>query len=183
MEGYCTYWDAQRAAIDAGYSEATAKAKSYQFIKRPEIQEAISARLRYMAMGADEALKRLADQARINPTEFYTVDKVISRDINGVPILDSEGNPKVETRLLINWEAVFSRGHLIKGIEYDRRGNVVLKFYDAQSALALIGKNLKLFSEVIDINAMGLLVKAYVGISPDDWDEAPQAEENEPSEP
>jgi hypothetical protein len=100
------------------------------------------------------------------------------------PVLDDAGNQvngpdgqplQRQEYTGINWQMVIERGYLIKGIEYDRRGNVIIKFHDSQNALIHIGKHLKLFSEQIDLNMLSAL-KAYVGISPDDWD-AQQGEE------
>lgn len=80
------------------------------------IREAISERVAARAMGADEALVRLAQQAENTASRYIT----------------SAGS--VDMRRLID----DGYGHLIKGTKWDRDGNLVVELYDAQSALKTI---------------------------------------------
>jgi phage terminase small subunit len=50
----------------------TAGANGHELLKKTEIQDEITARLTHVHMSADEALKRLADMARGDVTEFIT---------------------------------------------------------------------------------------------------------------
>lgn len=182
IEHYISCWNAAESYRQAGGKSNRPEQRGYQILKRDAIKARVNARLKELSMEANEALERLAEQARLNVSEFFYFDwePVIGKD--GQPKMDPTGKViKEYVKTGINWQVVRARGHLIKGIEYNQRGQVILKFHDSQRALELIGKNLKLFSEVVDINALGLLVKAYVGVSPDDWDEAPNTEhESEP---
>lgn len=205
VEFYISTWNAALAYRKAGGKGKNTDQIGSIMANRPHVKARIDARLSEMAMGANEALQRLADQAQLNPAEFFYFEYVPALDaagkvkldpktikpkldpLTGQPLIDPKtGNPVMDLttgeplmvlkQAGINWEMVRERGHLIKGIEHDRRGNVILKFHDAQAALALIGKNRKLFTDVVDLNALGVTVKAYVGISPDDWDEPPHTE-------
>lgn len=67
-------------------------------------------------MSADEALAHLADQARNRQSEYFRYDGTVN-----VQQLVADG-----------------LGHLIKGSKWDQHGNLVVEFYDAQSALKTI---------------------------------------------
>ena len=56
--------NATRAAIAAGYSKQTAYKIGSENLKKPQIVTEIERRLKESAMGADEVLSRLAEQAR-----------------------------------------------------------------------------------------------------------------------
>jgi hypothetical protein len=173
IDVYLETWNGTEAARQAGYSSP--RKLAYQVINRPHVQAAINAQLKESAMQADEALKRLADQARLNVADFYIFEMVDTLDDDGNPVIDPvTGEVKQHpVNKGINWQAVIEKGHLVKGIDYDRRGNVVLKLHDSQNALIHIGKHLKLFVDTIDLNFLNAL-KAYIGVSPDDWDEDEQ---------
>ncbi len=163
---YLQTWNHVLANKEAGYKSGAKKR-----FEQPHIQAAITERMKTISMRADEAIYRLTEQARINPAEFYLYDKIELKDKNGNPVRDSKGAPVVCLQpVAIDWELVQARGHMVKGIKYDRHGRPILEFHDAQAALTLIGRHEKLFTDQIDINAL-TSIKAYVGISPDDWDE------------
>lgn len=61
---YLQCFNATRAAIAAGYSEKTAAEMGYENLRKPQIAEAISRRLKETAMTSDEVIMRLAEQAR-----------------------------------------------------------------------------------------------------------------------
>ena len=180
IEHYISCWNAAESYRQAGGKSNRPEQRGYQILKRDAIKARVDARLKELSMEANEALERLAEQARLNPAQFFFFgwEPVMKA---GKPLVDATGQPVMEyVKTGINWKAVQERGHLIKGIEYNQRGQVILKFHDSQRALELIGKNLKLFSEVIDINALGLNIKAYVGVSPEDWD-GPAHSQEEPN--
>lgn len=64
VEEYCTDFNATQAAIRAGYSERTAAEIGHENLKKPQIAEAVRARLDSLAMTAEEATKRLAEWGR-----------------------------------------------------------------------------------------------------------------------
>lgn len=168
VDCYLKTWKASEAARLAGY-KGRADVAGARVMAKPKIRAMIEERISESAMGANEALKRLAEQARLNAADFFFFEM---QDVIDPATGDLIQRPVMTA---INWQAVIERGHLVKGVKYDRRGNVILEFHDAQTALLHIGKNLKLFSDQIDLNMMNA-VKAYIGISPDDWD-ALQGEE------
>lgn len=122
-------FNATKAAEAAGYTEP-GKA-GYRLSKNVEIQAEIAARTASRAMTADEVLQRLADRARVSIAEFYDVD--------------DDGN------LVLNLRRARDSGKLdlIDNIDYDRRGNPILKLPDRAEALTLIGRNLQLWVDRI----------------------------------
>jgi phage terminase small subunit len=64
IDEYLRSFNATRAAIRAGYSKKTARSIGCENLTNPDIKAEIDARLAESHMGADEALKLLADMAR-----------------------------------------------------------------------------------------------------------------------
>jgi phage terminase small subunit len=146
VEFYVQLWNASEAARQAGYNHVSGN--SFRLLNLPHIQAAIQQRIKESGLVSAEVLARLAQQARLNISEFY---------------IDTPDGP------MIDWAAVRAKGHLVKSIEYDRKGRPVLKFHDSQNALIHVGKHLKLFSDQLDVNILSM-VKGYAEVSPDDWD-------------
>lgn len=121
---YLKSWSAVGAAIAAGYSPHTARQQGSRLLSNADIQAEIAACLAEHTMNADEALTILSDQARNEGSKYYWPDGSID-----LPSLIADG-----------------KGHLIKSAKPSKYG-LVVEFYDAQQALALIGKHYKLFTE------------------------------------
>lgn len=127
IDEYLKHFNATRAAIDAGYSPQTAYNIGWENVRKREIAEAISRRLSESAMGPDEVLMRLAEQARNEHGRY--IDEAGSVNL---PMLIADG-----------------KGHLIKGIKETQYGRNI-EFYDAQAALVHIGKHHKLFTDKVE---------------------------------
>lgn len=147
LEAYLQTWNATEAARQAGYSYPD-KVGS-RLVRDPRIAAAIEERIKAAGITAEETIARLAQQARANIGDFLTYDAATG-EITG-----------------IDPEMVRQNGHLIKRIEFTRRG-INFELYDGQNALVQLGRHLKLFVDTVDINAIG--AKGYVIVSPDDWD-------------
>ncbi len=161
VEAYLETWNAMEAARRAQYAQPQKQA--WAVMQLPQVKAEIELRLRDTIMAADEVMTKLTEQARLNAAMFFYFEDVKVRD----PQTGVETTRREMTG--INWGMVERYGHLIKKIGYDRKGRPVLEFHDAQHALELISKRHKLFTDSVDLNVNGS-VKAYVGISPDDWD-------------
>ena len=127
VEEYLVTWNATEAARRAGYSEKTAKSIGHENLTKPDIADEIRRRVADKAMTADEVLVRLAEQARNEHGRYIRPD----------------GSVDLESMLHDG------KGHLIKGFKESKRGQVIVEFYDAQSALVHIGKHHKLFTEQV----------------------------------
>lgn len=123
---YLTHWNATKAAIEAGYSERSASSISSETLGKPEVAAAIKARLTEMTMSADEVLTRLTDHARGGIAPFLVTNE------NGTI---ASFNLAPDTPL-----------HLLKKVSITDKG-VSIEVYDAQAALALLGKHHGLFIE------------------------------------
>ena len=123
VEEYLSCWNASEAARRAGYAHP--RRQGSRLLSFVDIQALIKARLAEKAMSADEALTRLAEQGRGGWTEYLLEDGSIDL-----------------ARLLED-----GKGHLVKGTKWDRQGNLVVEFYDAQAALVHIGRHHKLFTD------------------------------------
>ncbi|NLD44166.1 MAG: terminase small subunit [Chloroflexi bacterium] len=123
---YLRCWNASEAARRAGYRHPM-QYGSY-LINLEVVAQEIRARLAEKAMSADEVLTRLAEQARAEYAQYLTDDG------------------KIDLQAVID----DGKAHLIKSMKRDRGGNLVVEFYDAQAALALIGRHLKLFTDNVN---------------------------------
>lgn len=121
---YLQCFNATEAALRAGYSEKSAHSIGWENLKKPEIEKAISQRLNESAMSADEVMMRLAEQARGVPSQYIGMDGTVM-----IAQLVRDG-----------------KTHLIKKIADTAQGRTY-EFYDAQSALQMIGRHHALFTD------------------------------------
>lgn len=126
VEEYLKCWNASEAARRAGY-KGKANVVGPRLLANVSIQAAIEARLDELKMGADEVLIRLAEQARFDPLKFATINE-----------------DKVYIDLAELKRA--GLGSIVKKIAYDKFGNLVVEFHDAQAAQRLIGQHHRLFA-------------------------------------
>lgn len=129
-------YNATEAARMAGYqgNDVTLASVGYENLRKPHIQAYIQQRLQESAMSADEVLHRLGEQARAEYGDY-----LLSNGTVDLPRLIEDG-----------------KAHLIKGIKYDRHGNRIVEFYDAQTALLTIGKHHQLFKQTYEIETPDL---------------------------
>lgn len=99
VEEYTRDFCGTKAAIRAGYSEKTAGKQAYQLKQRPEIIEAIELRLKALAMGADEAIKRVSDNARSRLNDYMKVEEVWESPMVKRPLADLIAELKLENRI------------------------------------------------------------------------------------
>lgn len=125
---YLVDFNGTRACERAGYegNDNVWAVQAYHNLRNHKIRQAIQERLRTRVMTADEVLSRLADVARFDPSAYFI---------------------KKRSKVFISLDAIQAdgMGHVIKEIAYDRKGHLVVKFDDRQSALLNIGKQYGLF--------------------------------------
>ena len=124
VEEYLKDFNATQAAIRAKYSEESARQIGSENLSKPYIAELIRQRIEETAMSADEVLIRLAEQARGIPAQY----------------ISTKGTVKI-AQLVRD-----GKTHLIKKIADTAQGRTY-EFYDAQSALQLIGRHHALFTD------------------------------------
>lgn len=150
VEAYLVTLNATEAARRAGYrakNDNVFGAIGAENLRKPKIKALIEQRLKEAAMGADEVLFRLTQQARApDPTDFISL-----RDLYDV---DKDGDFKLVGKSLdIDLQRVYDLGlgPLIKSISQTGNG-IKIEFYDAQRALEMIGKAHGIFREVHEID-------------------------------
>ena len=137
VEEYLRCWNATEAAKRAGYAERSAQVQGSRLLSDDMVAGYVKQRLAELAMSADEVLIRLGQQAR---AEY-------------APYITRSGQVDLEQMI------ADGKAHLIKGTKWDRDGNLIVEFYDAQAALALIGRHHALFTDrtqqdvTIDVDA------------------------------
>lgn len=133
---YLQCWNATEAAKRAGYSERSARAISSRLLTKDNIREEISRRIDERAMTADEAITRLAEQARGNVGDFMVFQEGIKQ-----PYIDLE---QAQEKL-----------HLLKKFKRDASGKIEIELYDAQSALVTILKAHGVFVDRSEVKLEG----------------------------
>lgn len=125
IEEYLADFNGTRAAQRAGYkgNDVTLSAVASENLRKPRIAKKIAERFQAKIMTADEVLSRLSGMARADISEFVTDTGAI------------------------DWDAVRDRGYLVKKIAHYKGKQSVIELHDAQSALQLVGKHLRLFVE------------------------------------
>lgn len=76
IQEYCKDFNATQAAIRAGYSVKTAAVVGHENLRKPNISEAINARLDELSLSSEELTKKTADIARGNLADYMTVRKI-----------------------------------------------------------------------------------------------------------
>lgn len=143
---YLQCWNAAEAARLAGYSEHTARQQGSRLLTKVDVKAAIDSRIAELKMSADEVLIRLAEQARGSMADFVIPEQ------DAISLLKGEQAGKL---------------HLVKKFTHtvgEKSESVSLELYDAQAALALIGKHHRLFSENIDVTSGGKPVHVQIYI-------------------
>lgn len=127
-------------------------------VKKVEVAEELQTQLRERIIAPDAILLRLQEQAFANVSDFYM----------DVVQVEEDGTEVVVDHCL-DWDQIRLKGHLIKEITQEPRGKISIKLYDAQAALALLGKYYKLFTDALDLTQSGsVTVKVVKGVSYDD---------------
>lgn len=156
VDEYLKCYNATQAARLAGYkgSYSTLGVTGHDNLKNPKIAEAIKRRFQESAMSADEVLARLAEQARVNIGEFFTLeDEAARRTISEVfgEEVEVEGKKQILV-LRLSYQKIKEKGHLIKSLTWTQYGPK-LELHDGQTALLNIGKHHKLFTESLKVEA------------------------------
>lgn len=161
--------NATRAALAAGYSQATSYSQGPRLLKNVDIKAHIDRHFEESAMTREEVLFRLAQQARGDIGDIW----------------DAKTGQ-------VNWDTAKELGvtHLIKTIYHKTtrvsRGNDEdmeifedqITLHDPQKALQLIGKQLGLFVDKTETKLTGeVTVKGYETFDPDTWDASSQSED------
>lgn len=133
IEEYFIDFNGTRAAERAGYkgNDVTLSAVASENLRKPRVAEKIAARFAAKVMTADEVLSRLSGMARADISEFIT-----------------------ETGA-IDWDKVRKQGYLIKRIAHYKGKQSQIELHDAQTALQLVGKHLRLFVERMEHTGEG----------------------------
>lgn len=149
------------SAVYPESSEEVCRTSSSRLFANENFQAHLNARLSEAHMSADEALKRLADMARGDITEFITPFGAVDLDA-----MKQAG-----------------KGHLIKKIKQrtitkigknetdgdSETHDTEIELYPADSALRDILKMHGKYKDTIDITSGGEKIKGYIGWTPDNW--------------
>jgi phage terminase small subunit len=146
IEAYLKSWNATQAAIEAGYSQKSARVIGHENLTKPDISAEIQRRVDEVTLSANEVLARLAEHARADYKDFISVSA--NGDV-AVDMAKADG-----------------KTHLIKKVTQRRTIRTTkdsqidetvlsLELHDAQAALVQIGRHHKLFTDKVDVEHSG----------------------------
>lgn len=136
--------NATQAAIKAGYSEKTAHVQGPRMLGNVRILEAINAGMSTLYKRLDITAERvLQELAKIG---FSDMRSFVRWGSSGVQLKNSED---------LSDEDAAAVAEVSETITKDG-GSIKFKLHDKKGALELMGKNLKLFTEKVDLNALTL---------------------------
>lgn len=131
-EFYLTAWNATEAARLAGYKHP--HVQGARLLSDIRIRAVIDERLQQLAMGADEVLARLSQQASASMEDFIDLSW-------GTPRIDLQKAEKA------------GKLHLLKKVSYDKEGRLSgIELHDSQAALVQIGRYHKLFTDRVVVD-------------------------------
>jgi hypothetical protein len=137
VEEYLKCWNATEAARRAGYAHP--EKQGWRILQDGKTKSLVAARVAETAMGANEVLYHLAEQARGD------IGLLFRQDPDGVVDVDWA---RVVPGVTHSGETQKMLGHLVKSITFTKDGPR-LEMYDAQSALVHIGRHLGLFVDKV----------------------------------
>lgn len=148
---YVRDFNGAQAAKRAGYqgNGDVLAASASRVLRLVKVKNKIADLLQSKCMQVDEALMRLAEQARGIQSRYIGKDG------------------KLDLVRLVQDDCA----HLIKKLKYKDSELADVEFYDAQAALNLILRAQGAYQDKVDITSDGKPVKGYAIISPDDWDD------------
>lgn len=167
VEEYLKDFNATQAAIRAGYSPRTAYSIGPENLKKPEVEEAITKAIEERAMGKDEDLLRLAEQARATLAPFFKLsERETEHPLPTEEILSERKEPILGNdvpvyrtiyqvrSIVLNLEALLDPdlSRLVKKFTDSPKTGLSVELHDAQAALVHIGKHLKLFTDKHDVD-------------------------------
>jgi Terminase small subunit len=136
LEEYLRTWNACEAAHRAGYTDPIQAGMSN--LGNPTLKQMIAQRLADRAMTTEEALDRLAEQARGSYAEFIT-------EMGTIDLRAMKAAGKM---------------YLIKQVKPTAHG-LAVEFYDAQTALIHMGRYHKLFTDKVEAKEEVVLHVTY----------------------
>ncbi len=176
LEHYLTCWNATEAARVAGYKHPNKQGP--ELLKNEQIAAAIGERLETAAMSANEVLARISAQARADMADFVSieVDESGAAETFRLDIAKAveAGKLHLVRRLTETTRSVFSK----EGAEVVTR-RATVELHNSQSALELLARHHRLLTDQVDVTTKGQAIKGYANVSPDDWDDEPDAAANE----
>lgn len=140
-----------RAAIEAGYSEKTARTIAAQNLAKLGIREEIDVHMKRMAMSADETLARLTAHARGDMREF--IDKTTD---------ELKEHPA-------GWLIKKYKRTVVTGKDDFAEERVEIELYDAQAALEKLARhhNLLIEKKQVDLTSGGKPITPVIPMTPE----------------
>lgn len=138
VEAYVRTWNATEAARQAGYAHPIRQGS--RLLTFVEVKAAVAARIKEIAMETDELLLRYAEQARNEGTKYIRSDGSVD-----LAALKADG-----------------KMHLVKSTRQDRKGNLIVEFYDSQVALGQLGRALRVFVDQVDMTQHTVQAEAVI---------------------
>lgn len=170
IDEYFVDFNATKAAIRAGYSGKTAYSIGQENLKKPEIKAAISAKMDELAMGENEILAGLTEQARADVGVFFKIveewtyyplpsyDVIDAREVEDT----SCEPPKTRVSYWVRHVALDMEklvdpkySHLLKKFSDSPKNGLSVELHDKQNAYQIMAKLRGMSIEKVDLTTKG----------------------------
>lgn len=150
-EEYLIDLNATQAAIRAGYSEDSAGAIGHENLKKPDIQEYVSARQKELQEATGITQKRVLEEyAKI---AFFDIRSIYTVDGGLKNIRDLDDSSAGAIASVESYEEK-TGGEDVEAIGVTRK----VKLHDKVRALSDLGRHLGMFTDKMDVNVSGNIV-------------------------
>lgn len=142
-------WNATEAAKQAGYKGGRSQLAviGHQNLIKLNIKKKIDEHFAIMSMSADEAIARVTKMARgFDITQYASTVETYAKDKKGNVYLSGYAVDIDMDRLQKD-----GHSHLVKRVYATKTGSIQIERYDEKAALELIGKNLKLWTDKMEV--------------------------------
>lgn len=173
VDEYLKTKNATRAALAAGYSERSATEIGYENLRKPHISKVIAEHFAESAMGKEEVLARLADQAR------GTLAPFIRQSTDGENIGIDLSSDEAKANLHLIKKISQRRTVRTKGEDEEIEDTTLsIELHDPQAALNILAKHHNLFSDAPNAQPPATVVIYMPDNGRNDRDQAPTGQAN-----
>lgn len=145
--------NAVRAYVAAGYKSKTPRKEAHSVRNLPAvaaaIQDAMDKRAQKLELSAERVVEEIKHMAFYDPADFVLAVKKQA---------DIAALPESVRRAIVGWK-------------YDKNGRFQILLADKSKALEQLGKHLRLFTEVFEVNEKRVIIRDFTGAADDTADD------------
>ena len=156
LKEYLKHGNATRAALSAGYAEASAHSQGHDLLKHPEIKGAIEKAFKKLEISAETVLAELAKLAFSNMGDF------VAPNVDGTQLVPDFSELTRDQMAAIQEIRVDESAGGAGDGKRERIQRTTFKLADKGLNLERLGRHLKLFTDKIEVTASDEIIRKLV---------------------